>query len=65
MTGAPLRDVHDFKLANLKAQAGPSTPVKATSSFSILPLAGLARLANSATPFPSEMLIDYVRVYTN
>jgi len=65
----PTHPYATFTTANLKGFSGAIWPFDAgQSSFIILNLAiggDWPGLPNSATPFPSEMLVDYVRIYSN
>ncbi|HXZ80652.1 MAG TPA: family 16 glycosylhydrolase [Terriglobales bacterium] len=64
----PTKPYASFTPASLDGRSGAVWPFDAGQSFIILNLAiggDWPGSPNAATPFPSEMLIDYVRIYAN
>lgn len=65
----PMHPYVAYTTANMRGLSGATWPFDAgQSSFILLNLAiggDWPGPPNTATPFPSEMLVDYVRIYTN
>ncbi len=65
----PTRPYATFTPADLTTYPGASWPFDAgQANFIILNMAvggGWPGPPDASTPFPSEMLVDYVRIYTN
>jgi beta-glucanase (GH16 family) len=64
----PTKPYATFTPSSISGFSGSAWPFNAGPNFIILNLAvggGWPGNPDSTTPFPSEMVVDYVRIYTN